>query len=56
MIALILLSGTFFSGLALMVVELRRAPEAYEDQTGFHAVCEHDIPSESLFFQTASEI
>ena len=44
MIALVILAGIFLCGLVVLVVEIRRAPEAYEDQSGFHFASQNHHP------------
>jgi hypothetical protein len=47
MIALILLSAIVLPSGALMLAELRNAPEGYEDESGFHPVQIKDAPNQS---------
>jgi len=49
---MILAAGLLVTGmgsLALVILELRKAPQGYEDERGFHAVCKdavrYDVPS-----------
>ena len=36
MITIAILAGILIAGFILLAVELRNAPEAYQDETGFH--------------------
>ena len=47
------IAGLSFASAALLITELRKAPEGFEDHTGFHAL-RGTAPSGASNFETAS--
>ena len=44
MTILALLAGLLLCGTIIIIAEIRNAPEAYEDETGFHIVWQNNHP------------